>query len=526
MKLPSHLAKNRHGVFYFRLSFFIGLSRKEKRWSLRTKNSGEAKQISLQLCALLRENYSKLNQSLCENDQVVTNWFENELTSRVGDYVKKDNCFDLTTVFHKNGNISVKTDPSDPKDVALGEEMTKKLLFAKSKPESSSYQDFWPVDVDAFNTLKPNSGVTHSNSPEDSIESLIGRYKKRNQARLKPLTCSEYEKNQKKFADWLTSQGKFDGNHLHLLSRKEVSGFIEYLQQDGIALQTIQKKYLAALNGLFEFAQSAGAYPSGELPTKGHKIFTRRDKKKAQLENGWEPFSDEELSLIFAPENLLVLPKPCDFWLPLLGLFTGGRISELCQLKPSDISQRDGVWAIDINADDEDQSIKTAAGIRIIPLHSQLIALGFLDYLEDVKKYNGTIFPYLIADKYMRFTKTPSRRFGEYMTKLGIVEKRKVFHSFRSTANNCLKQLGVPEESRCQFVGHEHNTVNSKSYSKRHDVRFMQENIASKLVFPSVDFTVLKYQREKMREELEHLMKLKLKKQGHKEAKAIRDQFL
>jgi hypothetical protein len=35
--------------------------------------------------------------------------------------------------------------------------------------------------------------------------------------------------------------------------------------------------------------------------------------------------------------------------------------------------------------EDEDKSVKSAAAIRVIPVHPQLIELGLLDYLLDVK---------------------------------------------------------------------------------------------------------------------------------------------
>ncbi|WP_407059305.1 hypothetical protein ACKZDW_03035 (plasmid) [Ralstonia syzygii subsp. celebesensis] len=43
MRLPSHLAKSRHGVFYFRLTFKTAGTTKEKRISLRTKGPQEAR---------------------------------------------------------------------------------------------------------------------------------------------------------------------------------------------------------------------------------------------------------------------------------------------------------------------------------------------------------------------------------------------------------------------------------------------------------------------------------------------------
>ncbi|WP_459190578.1 hypothetical protein [Ralstonia pseudosolanacearum] len=80
------------------------------------------------------------------------------------------------------------------------------------------------------------------------------------------------------------------------------------------------------------------------------------------------------------------------------------------------------------------------------------------------------------------------------MDTLNIKDPQKVFHSFRSTSNNRLKQKGVSEESRCQFVGHEHDTVNSAIYSDPHNLQFLLDNVASKRDYPALDFKALKYQ--------------------------------
>ena len=64
------------------------------------------------------------------------------------------------------------------------------------------------------------------------------------------------------------------------------------------------------------------------------------------------------------------------YWIPLIGLFSGARSSELCQLHVSDIVQVDDVWVIDINEDAESKSVKTKASRRQVPIHSELVRLG------------------------------------------------------------------------------------------------------------------------------------------------------
>jgi len=77
------------------------------------------------------------------------------------------------------------------------------------------------------------------------------------------------------------------------------------------------------------------------------------------------------------------------YWLPLIGLFTGARVNEICQLNPQkDILQdtESGTWHFWITKDTEadgriKKSVKTGDS-RKVPIHKKLIALGFLKYVE------------------------------------------------------------------------------------------------------------------------------------------------
>ena len=527
MKLPSYLVLSRHGVFYFRITFLIGSIRKEKRWSLHTRSPVEAKRLSLKICASLGGN-SVIHsiRALVGHTLGIAGLAANEPPGESTEMAKdKDNSMELTTTFEsRNGTkMKLKVDQSDPKDVAAAKELAK--TFMQQDAENSDPEGWeWLEKLNPrVRGIVQNGTTANTGKAGVSIEQLIDRFQDRNKDRLSKKTMYEYGQYQRKFAAWLKPKNGKGYVYLRGVGRQEVAGFIDVVNKDGTSLQTIQRKYLAALSGLFEFAQTIGEYPQGDLPTKNHKLYTHRDQKKSKLKSGWKPFSDEDLSLIFNPETLLALDKPCDYWLPLLGIHTGGRISELCQLKPTNIRQIDGVWAIDINEEDEDQTVKTGAGIRIIPLHPRLIELGFLDYVEDVRQYGGTIFPYMTPDRFNHYGKTPGRRFGKYLDSLGITDKKKVFHSFRSTSNDRLKQNGVPEEDRCQFIGHEHDTVNSKTYTKEFGVKYLRDNVAIHLTFDHLDFSHLHYPAEKMKVKLDHLMKKTKRDTDHKKARALRE---
>ena len=87
------------------------------------------------------------------------------------------------------------------------------------------------------------------------------------------------------------------------------------------------------------------------------------------------------------------------FWLMHIGLFTGARINEICQLNPqTDILEEDGVWIFWINETEQGNAkiTKSVKGheSKKVPIHKTLIELGFLQYFERVKSAGATlIFP-------------------------------------------------------------------------------------------------------------------------------------
>lgn len=73
-------------------------------------------------------------------------------------------------------------------------------------------------------------------------------------------------------------------------------------------------------------------------------------------------------------------------WLPLIGFYTGARINEVCQLNPAEDIKQDSATGIHYfhftdeggTAEGVDKSIKTNSSLRIVPIHSKLIELGYL----------------------------------------------------------------------------------------------------------------------------------------------------
>ena len=161
-----------------------------------------------------------------------------------------------------------------------------------------------------------------------------------------------------------------------------------------------------------------------------------------------------------------------EYWLPLLGLFTGARLGELAQLEIGDIRKNEGIDYIAITNEgvDPKKSIKSHAGRRSVPVHSRLVELGFLDYVEAARRRSGSerLFPSLERNPKGQFANA-SRDFSKYISAIGIPiaagEKKPTFHCLRhSFIDELRKKYG--ETDIQPLIGHEAKTV-TRGYGVR-----------------------------------------------------------
>lgn len=136
------------------------------------------------------------------------------------------------------------------------------------------------------------------------------------------------------------------------------------------------------------------------------------------------------------------------FWIPLIGLFSGMRLGEITNLKKEDVRSEAGVLVFDI------QQAKTSAGIRLVPVHSQLVQIGFEDYVA-ASKANELIFPDT-SDKSF------SKLFGRFLDRLEINDSKLVFHSFRHTFIDALRAAKIQEPIIQAIVGQSRGNVTSQ----------------------------------------------------------------
>ncbi len=159
--------------------------------------------------------------------------------------------------------------------------------------------------------------------------------------------------------------------------------------------------------------------------------------------------------------------KDAAYWIPLLGLYTGARLGELAQLRVIDVHIDTAVSMLAITNEGDGQHVKTKAGLRDVPIHSELIRLGFLDYVAKVKQSSQVD---LWPDLPTRAGKPGgyfSDWFGSYRRSLGF-DKTPDFHCFRHTVRTQMAEAGIPEAVIDTLVGHEiSGSVGAKVYTHR-----------------------------------------------------------
>lgn len=161
----------------------------------------------------------------------------------------------------------------------------------------------------------------------------------------------------------------------------------------------------------------------------------------------YEYFDAIDLKLIFDAIPAKAL-KAWQLWVPLIGLYTGARISEPASMLVEHVFNKAGLDVMHL------PGTKTGASPRDVPIHPDLITLGFLDYVNCRKSQGKKTLFDITLSKQNGYGAAPSKWFTALKREVGITHEKKVFHSFRHTITDHLNQHSAKFEASCQYTGH------------------------------------------------------------------------
>lgn len=160
-------------------------------------------------------------------------------------------------------------------------------------------------------------------------------------------------------------------------------------------------------------------------------------------------------------------------WIPLIGIFSGMRLDEICQLYLEDIQQIDDIWCFNIN-DAKGKKLKNLSSRRIVPVHPFLLEQGLLGHVQAMHRAgHERLWPCLTYSKIMGYSNTFGKWYQRFNREHVTQDKRKVFHSFRHSFANKLKQQGVAESLIAELMGHKNHSITTGRYGKRYEPNFL-----------------------------------------------------
>lgn len=240
----------------------------------------------------------------------------------------------------------------------------------------------------------------------------------------------------------------------------------EVVKRQVLSDRTVNR-YISSLSAFCSWADANGYIDSN--PCSGMSLAKERHSKtltftsnqmnalfSSPLFAGAE--SDTEWRKISRPGNVLI--RDHQFWVPLIMLFSGARPGEIAQLAVGDVRQEHGTWIMHITTEgqthDEGKSVKTAGSMRVIPIHPDLVRLGFLKYhAERVAAADKQVFPGAKRNARGQMISEFSREFGKYLTRMGLKDGRGLsLYSFRHGAADALRRAGYLDNQFGFILGH------------------------------------------------------------------------
>lgn len=348
---------------------------------------------------------------------------------------KEDQLKEFALEFRSQSEVA-----SKDRDASFDDAIQKKVLELYGEKESEaifhSHHHDWigqdPSDkaikatIDSYKIADPTSQPLSIVSKEFLSEKI---------RELKSSTFKRKEGNINTFLKW---SGDLDINEI---DKRFVGKFVTYLIDLKKPANATLTNISSDVGSLFRWAESRGFIERNPF----QNLHLPKAKKNVQNRRPW---TNDEILQFLKYSNI----KLNDFGATAIGLYTGMRLDEICELKTSDII--DECFQI--------HKGKTSASSRVIPI--SLILSPVIQKLIN-KSRDGYLITGITPGGY---DKKRSWNFQKRLSRLRqkiCLPEGVVFHTLRNTFATRMENLGIPRNHISQLMGHEDGNMALDVYS-------------------------------------------------------------
>lgn len=229
-----------------------------------------------------------------------------------------------------------------------------------------------------------------------------------------------------------------------------------------LSAKTVSDIYLSTIRSLFAWAEDNERLPENVAakvrqakPRRQHsreKGFTEPEAIKIlKVATTYEPNADAN-GYVRERSHLVAAKR----WVPIICAFTGARVSEITQLRKEDVREIEGRLIIRIAPD---SGTVKAGDYRDVPLHAQIVNLGFSEFVKASKSgplFHGGTEPPKYAAKAVRI----SNQLGTWLQELSLVpEGLQPNHAWRHRLKTTCRELGISDRVVDAIQGHAGRTA-------------------------------------------------------------------
>ncbi|SHJ78222.1 Phage integrase family protein [Palleronia salina] len=218
-------------------------------------------------------------------------------------------------------------------------------------------------------------------------------------------------------------------------------------------------------------AIAKAAVNRGDMPADPFAGYAPRGEKKRHSERNKDKtvaYTRDEVGRILDYTTEKYSADVLDYWMPILAAYTGARLEELAQLMVSNVRVVGNIHVLDITDMDETQKVKNQHSLRVVPIPSIVVEMGFLQYVDQRRAAGGrmlfiedhtnnkkvTVRREVPPNKRGRYGASYGSRFSRHVRKpLELTTPGMKFHSLRHSWTDAARRAKIDAETRRLIAG-------------------------------------------------------------------------